>query len=304
MTIMRLAGSLAAAVLSSLLMFSAQGAPIVVAQAPSPSTAPLAPPPPAAQRPAQPAPGQPPLQPYFPPAAPGTYPAPAPGAYPAAAPRAYPGPAPGRYSQPAPAYPSPQYSYPPSAAYPRPYYYAPPDTRPSVLEYDPDKPIPPGYHLESYARKGFVISGSIIFGISYGIALAVASSTTESSSYSSSSSPSYSSSGDDGVPFNNSLLYVPLLGPWLALGTVKENDCSSSGSYTYCSGNSSEVTVWRTLMVIGGVTQALGVGFVVLGLAARTHQLVLTEHVRASVWPVPMGRSGQGLAMMGSFSGL
>jgi len=58
------------------------------------------------------------------------------------------------------------------------------------------------------------------------------------------------------------------------------------------------------LLAIGGVTQVLGAGFIVLGLAARTHQLVLTEHVQASVLPVRMGRSGQGLAMVGSFSGL
>ena len=140
-----------------------------------------------------------------------------------------------------------------------------------------------------------MISGSIIFGISYGIALMVVDLTNGSTSSSSSSSSS-------GVPFTSSLLYIPVLGPWLALGTVKDDDCYSSSSSYYC--DNSEASAWRILLAIGGVTQVLGAGFIVLGLAARTQQLVLTDHVQASVLPVRMGRSGQGLAMVGSFSGL
>jgi len=272
------ASSLAAGIALSLLTFQAQAEPRALAQAGSAPTT-TAPPPLSPQGPERPAPGQPGPQPYSPPPQPGPYPLPAPGVY----------------SQPAPAYPYPAYAYPPPGGYPPPYYAAPLDMRPLVLEYDPDKPIPPGYHLESRARKGFVISGSIIFGISYGIALMVASSTNQSTSSSSSSSSS------SGVPFQSSLLYIPVLGPWLAMGTVRDSDCTSS-NYYYC--DNSEASDWRTLLAIGGVTQALGAGFIVLGLAARTHQLVLTEYVQASVLPVRMGRSGQGLAMVGSFSGL
>ena len=281
MTGMRLASSLTASFMSSLLMFSVHAAPLTPeASAPSPS-------PPGS---VQPAPSQPPAQPYYPPPAPGAYPPPAPGVY-----------------QPAPMYPPPLY-------YPQPYYSPPTDTRPSVLDYDPAKPIPAGYHLESRVRKGMVIPGSIIFGISYVIALGVGVSTTEctpsiessSSYYSSSGCGSNNSSSSIGVPFNNYLLFVPVLGPWLALATVK--DCpsyssSSGSSYSY-SCDTAEASVWRGMLALGGLTQVVGAGLMVAGLAARTRQLVLTEHVSASVWPVPMGRSGQGLAMVGSFGGL
>jgi len=263
MTGLRLVSILAAVFVSLLLDSSVQAAPRVIAQATAPSSG---------QDIVQPAPSLPPPQPYYPPQPPGPY------------------------SQPAPGYPPSQYGYPPSAAYPQPYYLPPVDMRPAVLDYDPDKPIPPGYRLESSARKGFVVSGSIIFGISYGIALLVAASSTESSS-------SYSSSSSNDVPFNNSLLYIPVLGPWLALATVKDTSCSSSSTYYYSCDNS-DASDWKTLLVVGGVTQTLGAGFIILGLASRYHQLVLTEHVRASVLPVQMGRTGQGLAMVGSFSGL
>jgi len=269
----RLATSLLASFMSSLLMFSVHAAPLT----PEASA-----PPPSPQDPVQPAPSQPPPQPYYPQQAPGAYPPPAPGAY-----------------QPAPMYPPPLY-------YPQPYYPSPTEMKPSVLDYDPDKPIPAGYHLESYSRKGFVIPGSIMFGISYAIALAVSASTSECTPYSDSSSSSYSStscsssSSSLGVPFNNSLLFVPVLGPWLALATVK--DCPASSYSSSC--DTTESGVWRGMLVLGGVTQVLGASFMILGFAARTHQLVLTEHVSASVWPVPMGRSGQGLAMVGSFGGL
>jgi hypothetical protein len=58
------------------------------------------------------------------------------------------------------------------------------------------------------------------------------------------------------------------------------------------------------LLVIGGLTQAWGTASFILGLASRSHQLVLNDNVRAQVVPVRMGHSGQGLAMVGTFSGL
>jgi len=192
-------------------------------------------------------------------------------------------PTPGAYAQPQPGYPS-QYAY-----------YPPVDMRPTVLDYDSDKPIPPGYRLEGSARKGFVVSGAIIFGISYGIALGVAGSTTPSGS---------STSASNQVPFDSSSLYIPLFGPWLALDSVQTKTCSkSSSNYQSCQDANSEANAWKAGLIIGGATQVLGFGFIVLGLSVRSHQLVLTDNVRASVLPIPMGRTGQGLALLGTFGG-
>jgi hypothetical protein len=162
--------------------------------------------------------------------------------------------------------------------------------RPPTLEYDPDKPIPPGYRVESSARKGFVISGSIIFGIWYGFSLAIASAANEQDSY-------YSS----GVPYNPGMLYIPVVGPWIALGTMKDYTCPSSYYYS-CSDSST--SAWRTLLIIDGVAQVWGAAFVVLGISWRWKQLVLTDNVRAQIVPVQMGPTGRGLALAGTFGGI
>jgi hypothetical protein len=238
-------------------------------------------------------------EPYYPTQAPGPYSQPqAPGPYlQPQAPGPYSQPMPGAYPPAAPEYAPSPYGAPPPG-YPMPYYYPPVDMRPATLDYDSSKPIPPGYHLESHPRKGFVISGSITFGVSYLIALAVAGSSTEGPSYSDSSSSNFH------VPFSPGLLYIPLLGPWLALSTVKDYSCDYYNNYSSCSDSSTTASAWRTLLLIGGLTQGLGTGFFILGLASRSHQLVLNDNVHAQVVPVRMGNSGQGLAMVGTFGGL
>src|SRR5256885_12603007 len=62
--------------------------------------------------------------------------------------------------------------YPPAAA--APYGVAPP---PMELRYIEGRPVPPGYHPEVRLRKGLVISGSVLFGVSYFLSLSVAASS-------------------------------------------------------------------------------------------------------------------------------
>jgi hypothetical protein len=283
MTGTRLGSSTAVAIAGLLLTLSAQAAPTLGDQAISGMKLQLTAPRILAQGYDQSPPAQRAPEPYSPPQPSGPYSQPMPGAYPPAAPEYAPAP----------------YGAPPPA-YPMQYYYPPVDMRPATLEYDSSKPIPPGYHLESHARKGFIISGSIIFGISYFVAIAVAGNSTEGPSYGN------DSSSETRVPFSPGLLYVPVLGPWLALGTVKDygDTCNNSYYNSSCSDNSTTASVWRALLVIGGLTQAWGTGFFILGLASRSHQLVLNDNVRAQVVPVRIGNSGQGLALVGTFGGL
>ena len=184
--------------------------------------------------------------------------------------------------------------YPPPYAVP--YYYPQPiDVRPQTMDWEPGRPIPAGYRVVSYARKGFVVSGSIIFGISYGTSLLIAGNSTESSS------SDYLSGSE--VPFNPSMLYIPVIGPWIALGTLKSYNCSNSSSYS-CTDAKSSADSWRTLLIFDGVAEVWGAAFIALGVSWRWHQLVLTENVRAQIMPVQMGTTGRGLAMVGTFGGL
>ena len=228
----------------------------------------------------QPAAGQTTPAPSYPPQTPGAYSQPSPGGYP---------PAPGYAPYP---YPTP--------TYPMPYYYPPaapePEMRPTYLEYEPNKPIPPGYRLASGIRKGLVIPGSIMFGISYVISIIPGAVTQESYEYDSSS---------NGVPFKPSLLFIPVLGPWIALGTVHDYTSCSSSSYSsyYCSDTDAktDVAMWRVMLIIDGFSQTAGALLVTLGIAMPWKKLVLTDSVRAQLMPVPMGHGGQGLAMLGTF---
>src|SRR5690349_9842198 len=85
-------------------------------------------------------------------------------------------PPPGYGQQPPPGYgqPPPGYGQPPPGYYPPPGYgqpyYPPPgqqppqDTRPLVMEYDEDQPIPEGYHLRTRPRRALVGAGAGVLG--------------------------------------------------------------------------------------------------------------------------------------------
>lgn len=46
-------------------------------------------------------------------------------------------------------------------------------TAPEYIRFHPSRPEPDGYHLESLYRKGLLIPGGIVFGVSYGLSLMV-----------------------------------------------------------------------------------------------------------------------------------
>ena len=70
------------------------------------------------------------------------------------------------------------------------------------------------------------------------------------------------------------------------------------------SGCRSSVPAWVGFLVMDGLAQAAGVVVAIAGIKSRWYQLVLTEGVQVQVLPVPMGRAGEGLALVGRFSGL
>src|SRR5688572_15787699 len=77
------------------------------------------------------------------------------------------------YGQPPPGYPPPGYGPPPG--YPPGYYpppgYGPPAEYPPVgpkrMNYEEGQPIPPGYRVETRARRGLIIAGAVTFGVTY-----------------------------------------------------------------------------------------------------------------------------------------
>jgi hypothetical protein len=169
------------------------------------------------------------------------------------------------------------------------------------MPYKLGQPIPPGYRVESRPYRAKVAIGSGIFGASYLVSFAIAAAGTEASSTAESHMQ---------VPYDPLWLWVPIVGPWISLvTTLKSHDCRNSyfhSSYFYgeCESATRNLGAWVGFLVMDGLAQAAGVVVAIAGIKSRWYQLVLTEGVQVQVLPVPMGRAGEGLALVGRFSGL
>ena len=142
------------------------------------------------------------------------------------------------YSQPypgAPARPS-GYAYPSPYAYPS--AYAPPvelEAKPESIDYEPGELVPPGYHVESGIRRGYLAAGLGMLGGGYLVCGAFA--------------------GLD--PDNAGLkpLFIPVVGAFVVAGEID-----------YDNGFGRAIGIPIILM---GLTQAAGVALGVFGLASE-----------------------------------
>jgi hypothetical protein len=159
---------------------------------------------------------------------------------------------------------------------------------PMELRYVEGRPIPAGYHVETRPRKGLVVSGSIIFGVPYFLSLSVAASSKYEP---------------------DRWLYAPLFGPFVDLGTRKENcqtyNNGNIGSTTTCQDDSSE----RFFLMADGLMQVAGATMLVLGLVLPQQLLVRDDapyvgdrgsHFSWAVAPT-VGRSSAGVGLAGTF---
>jgi len=167
----------------------------------------------------------------------------------------------GAAPQPAPTYVAPPPVYGPGG-YGAPYQPAPPPMGPARMKYNEGDPVPPGYRVESRARTGLVVGGSILFGIFYGITLLAASETHNSDGW---------------------WLYVPVLGPFGYASTVEEGVASGA---------------LKTLLWMDGFLQAGGAAMLIIGVVGKT-ELVRNDIAKISVAPL-FGRAN-GLSIVGEF---
>jgi hypothetical protein len=196
--------------------------------------------------------------------------------------QAAPGPAPPSEAAPPAAgqYPPPNYpqsppQYPPGAPYEQvpgpPPTYVPqgPIAWPRYIkDWDEGQPVPYGYHPETRARKGLVITGAVLFGVLYLLSTLIAAANDDS--------------------YNNnrySALWIPVVGPFIQLGS------------------SSNVSDDNQMFVLDGLAQTAGVTMLVLGLAFPRHILVRNDLATMSFVPTPMrvGHDGGGLGLVGRF---
>jgi hypothetical protein len=191
---------------------------------------------------------------------------------PSVQPLAMPEPQPAQPAQPAPpAYP-PNY-YPPA----QPYGGYP--QGPARLRYQEGEPIPPGYHLVHRTRQGPVIAGTIVFLVSYGIALSAAM--------------------IDDFKDQTNWLAVPVAGPWLMMWNRSRPNCNDQTG-DGCIEQGLE-TLLRFYLAFDGIAQAVGVGLFGFGMAGR--DILVRDDAYASVHllPAPIGSSGYGALLTGRF---
>lgn len=153
-------------------------------------------------------------------------------------------------------------------AVPPPYVMTTPE--PYELEYTDGAEIPPGYELETRAKKGLVIAGAVTLGASWLASCAAATlmiQRREEEGRSWGWEWDSDNGGDDAPP--ETALYIPLAGPWIALKTM-EDEIEGQG---------------KAALVADGMVQAAGLAMLIGGLAARDKVLVKTETTQVSMAP-------------------
>lgn len=128
-------------------------------------------------------------------------------------------------------------------------------------------PVPTGYHREVLSSMPWLLSGGLMFGLTYAASLSFVGAT--------------SSSSLEFVP-----LLVPVLGPFIQLGVT---------NVLHPTDDSGLLVIVNTALIVDAVTQAVGFAFIVYGAAMPTAKLV-RDVPAASILPLgPLGTPGLSL---------
>lgn len=162
---------------------------------------------------------------------------------------------------------------------PPPHLQAPPDlvgwrgpiTGPEKMDYDEEKPIPYGYHLEEERRLGLSVTGGVLLG-----AGAVSSAILGGVLMNECTGAFIFDTCEVRREYGYGM--IPLAGPFVVLGTTGTHDIGAMMGFT-----------------ILGLTQVAGLSLVIAGEAAPAEVLV-RDDIEVSVSASPGG-----LALNGSF---
>ncbi len=151
------------------------------------------------------------------------------------------------------------------------------DARPKYLNYDPSQPIPSGYKLQTYIPRGYIIGGSITFGVAYGLGLISATTSQDKD-------------------FQAHWLLLPVLGPFIGMTTQHET-CARGTVPLHCGRDPDTLVV---LAILGGM-QTVGAGLFVYGVTHPRQRLLRIDYPNFVLAPAAVGLGGYGLAAAGMF---
>jgi hypothetical protein len=136
---------------------------------------------------------------------------------------------------------------------------------PETLPYEQGEAIPPGYEPDTRMRKGFIVGGSVTFGVMWLGSIFAAAGIGEQQVF-----------DDVGQVVDNSngarALFVPIVGPFIAIGTLV--DPGPAGVVT---------------LAIDGVCQTGGVAMLLAGIFAAEPVLVKQKRAEPVVAPGYLG---------------
>jgi hypothetical protein len=142
------------------------------------------------------------------------------------------------------------------------------------MKYDEGDPIPPGYHQDTRIRKGLVIAGAVTFGSLYLTTILITAGVQGICD----------ADGVSGDCDEASALYVPAIGPFIAIGTLDANAPAA------------------VFLAINGLGQSAGVAMLVAGLAARENVLVRDDISKPAIHVRPLvAGDALGLGLDGTF---
>lgn len=139
---------------------------------------------------------------------------------------------------------------------------------PRELDWEPGEPIPPGYRPGTKIRTGLVIGGAVTLGSVWLTNVVFASFFV-------------SEGGGEAAP-----LFVPVVGPFIAIGTITPRDLGGVGTF------------W---LAFDGVVQAAGAAMLIAGIAAPRNILVRTGSLTLQPTPMSFGKAGSGFGFTGTF---
>jgi hypothetical protein len=133
------------------------------------------------------------------------------------------------------------------------------------MPFEEGQPIPPGYRVETRARRGLIVGGAVTFGALYLLSAFTASVAV-----------------DGGNSEEFAPLFIPVAGPFVTVGTAR-----AEGVGTFA-------------LVLDGIGQAGGVAMFIAGMATEEKFLLRNDQAKISVTPMMVGESSFGLGIRGS----
>ena len=145
------------------------------------------------------------------------------------------------------------------------------------LHYDPNRPIPDGYYVQTRPIRGLIIAGAITLGVPYVLGLTFAA--------------------EADFDKNSGWLVLPVVGPFIARQTLDDEECTvDEFDDVECDDNEG----YRALYALDGAIQVVGATLFTVGIVVRRTRLARNDVAGVHITPVRF-RSGYGLGAYGRF---